>query len=97
MKIIHHFRSCATPFTNPPRQWVETMCEPDRIVKDDRRGKYTLGDAIKQLEYSPESVLCAPCFYQAVGQIKFDQEPTYSEELASQLNQDDEIVDVEEL
>lgn len=97
MKIIHQLHTKVSPFANPARNWVETACEPGRIIKGDRRGKYTLGDAIKQLEYSPQSVLCNECFHEQVGNLRFSNVPTYAEDLADLLNHGQEIIDVEEI
>lgn len=48
------------------------------------------------LEYNQENVLCAGCWYSVIGAIRFDTEPSYTEELAN-LKQHihDEIVDAE--
>lgn len=92
MKIIHHFQTThrAGVFDKG------TACGIHSI--QGLRGAYTLGDATKRLEHSPESVLCAPCFYLAVGNIRFDQEPSYGEELQNYIKaSSDEIVDAEEL
>lgn len=92
MKIIHHFQTThhAGKFSKG------TACGINNITGI--RGTYTLGDAVKKLDYSVNSVLCAECFYREVGQIKFDQEQPYGQSLHyARVEQDNEIIDAEEL
>lgn len=96
MKIIHQLITHVAPFTNPPKHRVKTKCGTTNITGI--RGTYTLGDALKKLDYSVNSVLCAECFYREVGQIKFDQEQPYGQSLHyARIEQDNEIIDAEEL
>lgn len=86
MIILHQLITQVRPFATPPTNWTATKCNPNQPARN-VQGAYTLGDAIKKLDYSPQSVLCSNCFYQAVGQIKFDDGPSYGEEIAHMLNE----------
>lgn len=95
MKIIHHFTK--DPRTNYPH--ITTRCNTP--VAQATRGSYTLGDAIKRLDYSPTTVLCNECFHEQVGNIRFSNVPTYNQALHSTFTHGmvapEEIVDVEEI
>lgn len=92
MKIIHQIQTAhhAGVFSKV------TKCGINSITGI--RGTYTLGDALKKLDYSVNSVLCAGCFHWEVGQIKFDTEPSYGKELQTVMTHPgNEIIDAEEL
>lgn len=95
MIVIHHIADQMRPFDNPPVSWAATKCNPDQPARG-VQGAYTIGDAIKKLDYSPQSVLCAQCFRVSVGEIKFDTEPSFHEAFTNYLAANNHmIVDAE--